>query len=243
MSSSSYATVNIFSCDLADAHCERRSARKSASRRALLTPYEPSPYRPDSVDGHIGVSFAGCEWPKAVRAHTMNQLEGSVGARVCVSTLVDPAAGLSTNPRATAHRPTRASPGSMCVEYPTPSARISTMSSTPVTPVHRTRSRGKFRTSQVSGRSCSALAWSSATAGSGWPERHRSHFERLGARLRPTLGTAEPSGRPDRGKWLQGSPAESGAHGRCRVLQAAAPCARKLCDTEKTLGEKVVIHT
>ena len=87
------------------------------------------------------------------------------------------------------------------------------------------------------------MASSSATAGSGWPERHRSHFERLGARLRPTLGTAEPSARPDRGKWLQGSPAESGAHGRCRVLQAAAPCARKLCDTEKTLGEKVVIHT
>ena len=91
-----------------------------------------------------------------------------------------------------------------------------------VTAVQRARSRDHFRTSQLSLRRCSAMPAMSVTAGSGWPERLRIHFMPLGTRYGPYLGTSEPKARPDRGKWLHGSPAESGVQARCKRLQVAA---------------------
>ena len=47
----------------------------------------------------------------------------------------------------------------------------------------------------------------------------RSHFEPLGTRSRPLLGTSEPSAQPHRSKWHHGCPAESVMLTSCRLLQ------------------------
>ena len=75
--------------------------------------------------------------------------------------------------------------------------------------VHRARSHDHFRSSQLSQRRCCPLRRASQPAAQFWPERLRSHFEPLGTRYRTYLGMVRRRARPDRSKWLHGSPAES----------------------------------
>jgi hypothetical protein len=105
--------------------------------------------------------------------------------------------------------PPTASGRSKNIESSMPQLKGSITAPTAVIPVHRTRSRGHFLTSHVCRRSCSPITWSSAAAGSEWPERHRNHSELLCTRHRPYHGTREPEARPHRSKWLHGCPAES----------------------------------
>jgi hypothetical protein len=125
----------------------------------------------------------------------------------------------------------------------TPLAPGSILAPMAVIQVQRARSRDHFGSSKLSLRRWSALRRTSQPQAQFWPERLRSHFEALGTRYRTHLGMVGPRARPDRSKWLHGSPAESGVQARCRRLQLAAPCARNLRDTAKTLSEQVVIHT
>ena len=99
------------------------------------------------------------------------------------------------------------------IESSSRAARKSMRSIERVTRVQRTRSRDPNRTSQLCRRACRGhgrgLSSSSSPPGQKWPERPRSLSEPLGRRFRPYVGRAEPSARPQRSKWLHGSPAES----------------------------------
>ena len=123
------------------------------------------------------------------------------------------------------------------IERFTPLAAESITAPKATIPVQWARSCGHFRSPQLSCAVWHHVASTCPPAGHGWPERLRSHFVPLGTRYTPYLGTPEPRARPDRVKWLHGSPAKSGGCARCRLLQAAAPCAKKLCDTPKSLSE------
>ena len=101
------------------------------------------------------------------------------------------------------------------------------MASIPRTPVHRARSRDHFRTSKLSRVVCGCLCRASQPAAQFWPERLRSHVQPLGTRYRTYLGMVRPRARPDRSKWLHGSPVESDMVARCRRLQLGAAAARK----------------
>ena len=93
--------------------------------------------------------------------------------------------------------------------------------------MQKNTSRKKFGTSQLSQRAGSKDCSSSAAAGSGWPERHWNHFQRLRTRFRPTLRTVEPKARSHRSKWHHRYPdtqVESSTIGACSV---AAPCGEK----------------
>ena len=87
-----------------------------------------------------------------------------------------------------------------------------------ITAVQWARSRAHFRTSQVH-RGVWQLHASTSPPCQKWPERHRSLSEPLGRRFRPYVRSLEPRARPDRSKWLHGSPAESVMLSSCSLLQ------------------------
>ena len=92
-----------------------------------------------------------------------------------------------------------------------------------VTRMQRARSRDHFRTSLGCRGSCSRHDSRWPPPGQKWPARPRSLSEPRGRLFEYLLGSAEPSARRDRSKWLHGSPAESVMFNGCRVLQAGAP--------------------
>ena len=104
-----------------------------------------------------------------------------------------------------------------------------------VTRMQRARSRALFRTSEVHRGVWQLLASRSAPPGQKWPERPRSLSEPRGRLFEYLLGSAEPSARPHRSKWLHGSPDETTMSNGCRVLQASAQCASKSIEASLSL--------
>ena len=105
-----------------------------------------------------------------------------------------------------------------------------------ITAVQRARSRAHFRTSQVHRGVWQLHASTSPPPGQKWPERHRSLSEPLGRRFRPYVRSLEPRARPDRSKWLHGSPAESVMLSSCSLLQLSPQGGAEKGGTEPNLG-------
>ena len=85
-------TNHSTACARTGVHGERSPARKSASKRPFLTPYEPSPWRVVTSDGPLGASLMGYDSTIAGFVRTMSVLERPIDAPVYFSTLIDGAA-------------------------------------------------------------------------------------------------------------------------------------------------------
>ena len=66
VSSATSAIIKVFSLEHADAHSQRRSARKSGFRRLILTAYGEMPWWHGDENGPLDVSLTGCDRSKGV---------------------------------------------------------------------------------------------------------------------------------------------------------------------------------
>ena len=86
-------TNHSTACARTGVHGERSPARKSASKRPFLTPYEPSPWRVVTADGPLGASLMGYDSTIDGCVRTMSVLDHSTDPAVRFSTLIDGASG------------------------------------------------------------------------------------------------------------------------------------------------------
>ena len=112
-----------------------------------------------------------------------------------------------------------------------------------ITAVQWARSRAHFRTSQVHRGVWQLHASTSLPPGQKWPGRHRSLSEPLGRRFCPYVRSLEPRARPDRSKWLHGSPAESVMLSSCSLLQLSPQGGAEMDNPCPFLGCPLKSHT
>ena len=167
MSSATGSTAELLPCDHAQAHSERRSARKSALRRAFLRRIRGCPSWHDFANGPLSVGFTESDRSKGVWARTMSGLDGPVGEAVHFSTLIHSPLIFCLFSTSVSLGPPPAPRQSTSIARSTPPASESIMASIAIIPVQRARSRGHFRTSELSLRSCSSVGESLRPAGSG----------------------------------------------------------------------------
>ena len=167
MSSATGSTAELLPCDHAQAHSERRSARKSALRRAFLRRLRGCPSWHDFANGPLSVGFTESDRSRGVWVRKMSGLDGPVGAAVRFSTLIHSPLIFCLFSTSVSLGPPPAPRQSTSIARSTPPASESIMAAMAVILVQRSTSRGHFRTSRVRFTVCCAVGESLRPAGSG----------------------------------------------------------------------------